>query len=50
MYLNNAIHMKTHGHFRNVAHQVIQPVIQPGQDIDWSIHVPANKPNHQIIE
>lgn len=39
-YLNNAIDVKAHDEFRNVAHQIVKPVVDACQNIDWFIVVP----------
>lgn len=35
--------MKTHDEFWNVAHQIVKPVVNARQNVDWFIAVPKNK-------
>lgn len=37
--------MKTHDEFWDVAHQIVKPVVDTGQNVDWLIAVPENKKN-----
>lgn len=40
IYLNNAIDVKTHDKFWNIAHQIVEPIVDTCQDVDWFIVVP----------
>lgn len=42
-YLNNAINVKTHDKFWDVTHQIIKPVVDTCQNVDWFIVVPEKK-------
>ena len=38
-YLHNSVQMEAHGQFGDVAHEVVQPVVQTSQYCDGSPHV-----------
>lgn len=40
IYLNNAINMKAHDQFWDIAHQIVEPVVNTCQNVDWFIVVP----------
>lgn len=39
-YLHNSIDMKTHDKFWDIAHQIVKPVVNSCQNVDWFIVVP----------
>ena len=39
-HLHNPIEVEAHGQLGNVAHEVVQPVVQASQHGDWFLHVP----------
>ena len=43
IYLNNAIDMKTHDEFWDIAHQIVKPVVDACQNVDWFIVVPESR-------
>lgn len=38
-YLNNAIDMKAHDEFWDVTHQIVEPVVNSCQNVDWFVVV-----------
>ena len=48
--LNDSVEVVAHGHLGHVAHEVVEPVIQPGQHIDRFHHVPANQDEKFVMK
>lgn len=42
-YLNDAIDVKTHDKFWDIAHQIVEPVVDTCQNVDWLIVVPREQ-------
>lgn len=47
-YLHDTIKVVAHGKFWYITHEVIQPVIQACQYIDWFSHIPGRK--QEVLE
>ena len=45
--LDDAVEVEAHGQLRDVAHEVIQPIVQASQDRDGSPHVPVSQSQQQ---
>lgn len=46
IYLNDAIDVKTHHKLRDVAHQIVKPVVDSCQDVDWFVVVSGKNKKH----
>lgn len=44
-YLHYAIYMETHDKLWYVAHQIVQPVINTSENVDWFVIIPVSKQN-----
>ena len=40
IHLNDAINVKTHDQLGDIAHQIVEPVVDTCQNVDWFIVVP----------
>lgn len=40
IYLNNAINVKAHDQLWDIAHEIVEPVVDTCQNVDWFIVVP----------
>lgn len=47
-YLHYAIHMETHDKLWYIAHQIIQPVIDTSENVDWFVVIPKSKEKQNI--
>jgi len=47
--LHNAIVMVAHGQFWHIAHEIVQPVVNASQHVDWLAHVTAHTHTHTAI-
>lgn len=43
IYLNNAIDVKAHDKLWDVTHQIVEPVVDTCQNVDWLIVVPEKQ-------
>lgn len=43
IYLNNTVDMKAHDKLRDITHQIVQPVVNSCQNVDWFIVVPEKQ-------
>ena len=48
LYLDYPVDMEAHNQLRDVAHQIVQPVVDPSQDVDRLVVVPGNTKAVQI--
>jgi uncharacterized ferritin-like protein (DUF455 family) len=48
LYLDYPVDMEAHNKLWDVAHQIVQPVVDPGQDVDRLVVVPGNRQAVQI--
>jgi len=47
-YLHNAIDVKAHDQLRYITHQIIQPVINSCENVDWFVVVPVKSKQSEI--
>lgn len=40
IHLNYAVNVKAHDQFWDIAHEIVEPVVDTGQNVDWFIIVP----------
>ena len=48
--LNDAVDVVAHGQFGHVAHQVVEPTVDAGKDIDGLVHVPIESEKEISVE
>lgn len=45
IYLNNAIDVKAHDKLGDITHQIVEPVVDTCQNVDWFVVVPEKHSN-----
>lgn len=45
IYLNNAIDVKAHDELGDITHQIVEPVVDTRQNVDWFVVVPEKHSN-----
>lgn len=49
MYLNNAIDVKTHDKLWDIAHEIVEPVVDTCENVDWLIAVPKKHGENVMV-
>lgn len=46
IYLNDSVDVETHHKLWDIAHQIVEPVVDSRQDVDWFVVVSGKKNTH----